>query len=396
MTDIALKTLRKLREELDAPETALAKSHLPTHSLGLGVEVPDHLEKKHELDVGKTAKAAADLPTHKLKESEKEDEKEDKEDEKLDEVKMSADPMVDGEKAALDSLHPEDASHGEKLAAQPSELKPEEIEAKLKEECEVCEEDDCDGEHEDEDAHKEMKEHIESLLAGETNLSEELKQKTVTLFEAAVHASVKGQTTKIRGLYEARLKKETARISAQLIESLDLYLNSIVEGWLEENKLAVQSGLEAELAESLLSDVRGVFTKHNVELPREKVDLFAKLAQKAEILESKLNAEITHSAELGKKLAEMEKREAIHEASKGLSDVEANKMVTLAEGVKYEGKEAFAKKLQTLKESFLSKDAPAEKKGVDLLVEGGIEKEEVSNSIISEAAKSLSRQLAKK
>lgn len=389
MTDIALKTLRKLREELDAPESALAKSHLPTHSLGLGSEVPDHLEKKHELDKGASAKAASDLPTHKLKEGEdKEDEKEeDKEEKKLDEVKMSADSAVDGEKAALDSLHPEDASSGHKLPAQPSELHPDEIEKKL-DECEMCED--------DEESEKELEEGIKKIFEAETNLSEELKQKTVTLFEAQVHARVKTQTKKIQGLYEARLKKETARISAQLIESLDLYLNSIVEGWLEENKLAVESGLEAELAESLLSDVRGVFTKHNVDLPKEKVDLFAKLAQKAEILESKLNAEITNSAELSKKLADVEKREAIREASKGLSEVEANKMETLAEGVKYEGKEAFAKKLLTLKESFLTpKDSPADKKGVELLVEGGIEKEE-GNSLISEAAKSISRQVAKK
>jgi hypothetical protein len=387
MTDIALKTLRKLREELDAPESALAKSQLPTHSLGLGVEVPDSLEKKAELDKGASPKADADLPTHKLKEDE--DKEEDKEDEKLDEVKMSAEPRVDGEKAAKDSLHPEDASHGSKLPAQPSELSPDEIEKKL-DECEACDEE------EDEKSKKELEESIKAIFSKETNLSEELKQETVTLFEAAVHMRVKDQTKRIQGLYEARLKKETARISAQLIESLDLYLNSIVEGWLEENKLAVESGLEAELAESLLSDVRGVFTKHNVDLPKEKVDLFAKLAQKAEILEGKLNAEITHSAELSKKLSDVEKREAIREASKGLSEVEADKMETLAEGVKYEGRESFAKKLLTLKESFLSpKDAPAEKNGVELLVEGGIEKEE-GVSLINEAAKSISRQVAKK
>lgn len=379
----AVKTLKKLQEELDAPETALAKKALPTHDLGLGAtEVPDHLsDSRGALDKGASAQSKSDLPTHKVAEEKKEDE------DKLDEVSMVAAPAVDGEKAADEAVHAAvDASHGEKLPAEPCHLSPAELEKALKEE----------EEKEDEKEKDDMKEHITKLLASEENLSEELKLKTVTIFEAAVHASVTNQVKRIKKVYEGKLQEETAKISSALIEQIDMYLSALAEEWLQENKLAVESGLHAALAEGLLHDMKSVILKHNVELPVEKVDLFSKLSEKHETLEGQLNAEIEKNIELRNQLKESEKSECIKDLCEGLAETEVEKFKTLAEGLDFENREGFAKKLHTVKDSYFPKAPVASGVGVDVIVDGGIEIEDSSNSIIKAAANEITRQVAKK
>ena len=46
--------------------------------------------------------------------------------------------------------------------------------------------------------------------------------------------------------------EEVETIKTDLVGKVDSYLNYVVESWMEENKLAIQSGLRTEIAEGFM------------------------------------------------------------------------------------------------------------------------------------------------
>jgi len=138
-------------------------------------------------------------------------------------------------------------------------------------------------------------------------------------------------------------------------ENLDQYLDYVVEQWMEENRLAVEQGLKAEMVEDFLKGLKGLFEDHYVEIPDEKVDVVEELAARAEELESKLNEQIEKNVELRTVVEGYNRDQLIESVSNGLTDTQKAKFETLAEGIDFSDEETFVKKLGVIKESYFGK-----------------------------------------
>jgi hypothetical protein len=65
---------------------------------------------------------------------------------------------------------------------------------------------------------------------------------------------------------------------------------------MEENQIAIESGLRSEMTEEFISGLRNLFAEHYIDVPAEKIDLVSELATKVEELESSLSmAELTET-----------------------------------------------------------------------------------------------------
>ena len=108
-----------------------------------------------------------------------------------------------------------------------------------------------------------VKEDIEALVEGE-ELSEEFKTKASTIFEAAVHQKVMEiATEKIEDLekeYQSNLQEEIVSFRDELTEKVDGYLNYVVEEWMKENELALDSSLKSEITEEFMGGLKNLFT----------------------------------------------------------------------------------------------------------------------------------------
>ena len=128
-----------------------------------------------------------------------------------------------------------------------------------------------------------VKEDIEALVQGE-ELSEEFKTKASTIFEAAVHQKVmEVATEKIGDLekeYQSNLQEEIVSFRDELTEKVDGYLNYVVEEWMKENELALESSLRSEITEEFMGGLKNLFTEHYIEVPDEKVDIVEGLYDK--------------------------------------------------------------------------------------------------------------------
>jgi len=210
---------------------------------------------------------------------------------------------------------------------------------------------DKDGEDKDDEDKKAMKEDLDALFNGE-DLSEDFMKKATTIFEAAVTARVSAIENKIQEQYAEILEQVSEELKEELTTKVDDYLNYVVEEWVKENELAIESGLRSELTEDFIAGLRNLFVEHYIDIPEEKVSVVEEMTSKVVELEGKLNEQISTAVEMRKLIIEYAKREAFHEVCDGLTSTQIEKMRSLSEGVEFSTVEDYTQSLLTLRENY--------------------------------------------
>lgn len=196
---------------------------------------------------------------------------------------------------------------------------------------------------------------LDALVESEATLSEGFKEKAAVIFEAAIKSKLSEEVDRLEAEYQAELQEEITRTKEDLVEKVDSYLNYVVEQWMEDNKLAIQSGLRTEIAENFMGSLKDLFVESYIEVPESKVDLVDELATANEELEEQANAAQAKAMELAEQLEGYKRAAIIAEASKDLADTQAEKLAKLCEDVDFGNEETFASKVATIKESYFSK-----------------------------------------
>jgi hypothetical protein len=196
-------------------------------------------------------------------------------------------------------------------------------------------------------------EDVAALTNGE-DLSEEFKTKAATIFEAAVITRVKAEVTKLQEEFDNQLNEKVEEFKEGLVEKVDGYLNYIVEQWIAQNEIALESGMKSEILESFVQGLKGVFEEHYIDVPEEKFDVLGDMQEKLEQLESKLNETVATNVDLTKQINEQKRIASVIEAADGLADTDVEKFKGLAEELTYEDAESFKKKLQTIRENYFT------------------------------------------
>ena len=198
-----------------------------------------------------------------------------------------------------------------------------------------------------------MKEHVDALFNGE-ELSEDFKDKAVTIFETAINQRVAETEAELTERYESVISEHTEQLTKELTEKLDDYLSYVVEQWMQENELAVETGIRADIAENFLSGLKGLFESNYIEVPEEKYDLVETLATEVVSLESQLQEELNYNIELKKQVESKTAEEIFTEVTEDLVDTDRERLQQLSEGIEFEDEETFRGKLNILKENYLS------------------------------------------
>ena len=221
---------------------------------------------------------------------------------------------------------------------------------------------------------------IDAIFADET-LSEEFKSKAATVFEARVYDRISQIQEEIEGRYASMLEEAVEEIRTDLTEKVDDYLNYVVEQWMADNEIAVESGLRAELTEEFIAGLRNLFAEHYIDVPTEKVDLVDELAAKVEELEEKLNEEIEHGMSFAKALIESRKNEVTREVCEGLTTTQVEKIRALAESVEFSTEDEYKEKLETIRENYFPSGA---KKATESQLHEQVEDAEAEKKVIAD------------
>ena len=239
------------------------------------------------------------------------------------------------EKKNLYAMYMNNAAHGDDEEDEVDEVKKEAIEKRVKE--------------------VDVAEHVEALVNGEGDLSEEFKRKAATVFEAAVKSKIRTEIERLENEYEEKLKEDVQSATEEMTDKVDTYLNYVTEEWMKENELAIERGLKGEIAEDFISGLKQLFEDHYIDIPDEKYDVLEAQSEKISELESKLSETIEKNVSLKDNNATLVKEQVISEVSEDLADTEIEKFKSLIDDVDYSDEDSFREKLGTLKESYFPK-----------------------------------------
>ena len=333
------------------------------------VEAPEQIEEEVAEETEETQEVVAEAPKAKVKEDDDEDgdddDDEEEEEEEEEQVKKEELKIPSTKSAMVSALF--DRVNG---------LKKEDVSKRFKDLMAVIEAEDLGGEEPD-DAKPEgdstaigkkkkkikismpeinVKEDIDALVEGE-ELSEDFKSKASTIFEAAVHQKVMEiAASKVEDMekeYQSELQEEIVSFRDELTDKVDGYLNYVVEEWMKENELALESSLRSEITEEFMGGLKDLFKEHYIEVPDEKVDIVENLFDKVEDLEGQLNDKVQENIKVKNELNEYRKDKILEEVCDDLADTQAEKMKSLVEGVSYEDdSEKFEEKVKTIKENY--------------------------------------------
>jgi hypothetical protein len=237
-----------------------------------------------------------------------------------------------------------------------------------------------------------MKEDVDALFADDSTISEEFKSKVSTIFEARVEDRVTQIEEEIETHYAGMLEEAVESIRADLTEKVDDYLSYVVEQWMKDNEIAIESGLRSELTEDFIAGMRNLFAEHYIDVPAEKVDLVDELAGKVEELESKLNEEIERAVDLKKSLVESRKVEMTREVCEGLTDTQVEKIKSLAESVEFSTEDEYKQKLETIRENYFPSNA---KKATEAHLHEEFEEEDAKKVINDPFVAAVSQAISK-
>jgi hypothetical protein len=198
-------------------------------------------------------------------------------------------------------------------------------------------------------------EDVAAMFKGE-DLSEEFVTKATTIFEAAIVSKVNDLLEGVTVDLEAEMEVTKQGMMEELTDRLDSYLEYVAEEWMKENELAVEQGIRAEIAENFIAGLKDLFTESYIDIPEEKVDLVDELAAKVEELEASINEEIEKNIDLKREISEAKAAIILDDVSEGLTESQAVKLASLAEGVEFDTEESYAEKLQTIKENYFSSE----------------------------------------
>jgi len=240
---------------------------------------------------------------------------------------------------------------------------------------------------------KKMKEDVDSLFADDTTISEDFKSKVSTIFEARVTDRVSQIQEEIESKYADMLEEAITSVRDDLTEKVDDYLSYVVEQWMADNEIAIESGLRSELTDDFIAGLRNLFAEHYIDVPAEKVDLVDELAGKVEELESKLDEEIERGVEFKKALIESRKNELTRVVCENLTDTQVEKIKSLAESVEFSTEDEYKNKLETIRENYFPsnfKKADAESLN-ETVEESDDKKVEINDPFVASVANAISK-----
>lgn len=279
----------------------------------------------------------------------------------------------DGVSTAAAATTPEGGTNKKRKADHDKgEKSPETLKAGYKEEAQV----DADAEVVAEAPETDEVEVVEEIVVEESiadifegmDLSEEFKSKVTVVFEAAVTEAVKGKVEKIEEELNTKLETELAEAVeskvSEMVENLDAYLDYVVSEWMEENEVAIETGIKVEMAESLMDGLKDLFSEHNIKVDEETYDIVSDLEEEMKSLEEKSNAVVNENIKLAKEVADLKAGVIFEEMTGELNMAQRERLKTLSENLDSSDLDTFKENLKTIKESFFKETNVSPKEDV--------------------------------
>lgn len=240
-----------------------------------------------------------------------------------------------------------------------------------------------------------MKEEVTKLFAGQ-EISEELLDRTVIVFEAALGERINLAIDQIDEVYAAALEEHLKVVHDKLVEDIDAFADSVAETFMEDNKLEIETSIRGQLAESFLKGLKSLFEEHYVTVADEEIDVVTEMASRIDELEAQV-ASITEERDtFATQVTTALRNEIVVSMSEGLTATQVEKFNSLVEAVEFVSEEDFKKRVSIIKENYFGSKPPVVTPNASLTEETNQQAAKPAVSSVSKYLDALNRTAPKK
>lgn len=213
-----------------------------------------------------------------------------------------------------------------------------------------------------------VREDLDTVLAGQ-DLPADSVEKILTLFEAAVNARVALEVARVEDEYESALAEQ----AEELVEQLDQYIDYAAREFFTENEIAIENSLKVDLYEEFVDELQGLFRRHWVEIPEDRVDVAAELADRVAELEEALNDKTQEVLDLEEAVMAQRAAAVFDQVCEGLTESDREKLKTLVESVEFDGDEyKLAERVRLVREAHFGANKDGKKPALVTESEGEV------------------------
>lgn len=202
--------------------------------------------------------------------------------------------------------------------------------------------------------------------------SQEFKDKVQVVFEAALEdraveiaEQVEQKYVEIAESYAAYVQQELQElqnryIQEEVVPTIERYLQYSVDEFMKENKLAIESGIKVELAESFLGGLSNIAESYNVKVPAGQEDTIAEMQARLEDLQERFDNVLAERFELQSQLIEQHKNAIVEAKIAELTESQKERFRRVTESVPYKNEEQYASSIQDLYEAYFPVEGSAQ------------------------------------
>ena len=190
------------------------------------------------------------------------------------------------------------------------------------------------------------------------NISEEIKSELTESFDKAVIVEATKLAESKEESYEEYMVAQLEEMKAKLEDTLDAYLETVVEKFVEDNTFAIEESVKTEKYEAVLEGFNSLMIATGVEIAqiaeaKEEGSELAELAESIEKSEELADRVMAENIELKKRNAELLKTGLVKESSENMTAIQKDKFLKLAQVVEFDESDpiSFIDKLDTIVES---------------------------------------------
>lgn len=171
------------------------------------------------------------------------------------------------------------------------------------------------------------------------------KEKLSESFKAKIHNLIKLKEDEAIAHLEDKFDEYKKEYEEDLLDKEDEYLETVVDEFLDQNKVAVKESIKTRIVEGFIEDMKALLQKYNINIPEEEVSKAEEYAEECDELKKELNDTIVESIRLKRALKEAKKQVLVERALRTakLTESDERKLRKLAEDVDYVDDEQFVK-----------------------------------------------------
>jgi hypothetical protein len=181
---------------------------------------------------------------------------------------------------------------------------------------------------------------------GEEVMTEDFQNDLQANIDIMVNDKVKEKVAEEKKALDETTAKELSEFKDDMVTKMDEYIEYVVDEYVKENKVAIESNHKVEMADAIIEATKKVFADHHVELPEDKVDVVKSMEESVSDAKDKLNKEINDKIDVKRENDELKRTIIFMQETKEMTDTDVENVKNLMEGLEYGDEEDYKKKLK--------------------------------------------------